>query len=186
MCYVLFVVLLTHQEEILVSSRIDNIYIAPLHSSTCRYLECMWRLKALENTNTSIWRRNLSVLLVCVDPQAATDRAWTADTARGTAWGWRRTASLTTALSAAAHWSTPTSLPARTTWSHSNSMWVAGPRGLKHIISVSDSVSVKSQTLIITAPRRSLCLTERRHHPHHREASRRDLDGEAQQQNGLL
>lgn len=60
------------------------------------------------------------------------------------------------------------------------------PGGLKHIISVSDCVSVKSQTLIITAPRRSLCLTERRHHPHHREASRRDLDGEAQQQNGLL
>ena len=59
-----------------------------------------------------------------LSPQAATGRAWTADTARETAWSWRRT--LTAGLSAAALWSTPTSLPAPTTWSRSNSKWVSG------------------------------------------------------------
>lgn len=60
-------------------------------------------------------RMNLTQLLIC-PPQTATDRAWTVDIARGTACDWRRMALLTTARSAAALWSTPTSPPAPTMW----------------------------------------------------------------------
>lgn len=69
-------------------------------------------------------RMNLTQLLMC-RPQAATGRAWTAGTARGTACGWRRTAWLTMARSVAAPWCTPTSPPAPTTWSHWSSKWVS-------------------------------------------------------------
>lgn len=87
---------------------------------------CGHKDKQNPSLTIGIWRlrMNLTPLLICA-PQAATDRAWTVDTARGTAWDWRRTASLTTDLSVVALWFTLTSRPAPTILSRSNFKWVS-------------------------------------------------------------